>query len=170
MRHLIPFVAVATTAMALPAAPALAQAMTAKTFVMKAGAGDLYEKQSSQLILSSTTNPQLKQFAQKMITDHTKSTADVKAAAMAAHMHPAPPMLDPMGRANMAKLRAAHGAARDAMYVSQQKTAHQMALQLHQNYAANGRVTSLKNAAAKIAPVVQGHIDMLDGMGTMSAM
>ena len=58
----------------------------------------------------------------------------------------------------------ATGTERDALYVTQQKEAHQMALALHQGYAANGTSAPLKAAAAKIAPVVQSHIDMLNGM------
>ena len=162
MNRMIPVAIVA--AMAVPATPVFAQAMTGSAYVMKAGAGDLYEKQSSQLVLQSTGNADLKQFANQMITDHSKSTADVKAAAMKAHMKVGTPHLNAMQTSNIAKLRAAHGAARDTMYVSQQKVAHQQALMLHQGYADNGKVASLKMVASNIAPVVQSHIDMLKSM------
>ena len=76
-------------------------------------------------------------------------------------------MLDAQQSQMVAKLRAAHGTARDSLYVTQQKAAHQQALMLHKNYAANGSVAPLKMAAAKIAPVVQSHIDMLDAMPAM---
>ena len=79
---------------ALPAVAAVAQApMAAPTYVMKAGAGDQYEIQSSRLLLTSTKDAKLRSFATMMVTDHTKSTADVKAAAMHAGLHPAPPKL-----------------------------------------------------------------------------
>ena len=151
-------------ALAVPAAAAVAAApMSASTYVMKAGASDLYEIQSSKLMLTST-NAGIKQFADKMITDHTQSTADVKAAAMKAGMKVAPPMLNAEQRANIAKLKAAHGTARDHMYIAQQKVAHQQALMVQQNYSANGTVPSLKMAATKIVPVVQSHIQMLSSM------
>lgn len=41
-------------------APVLAQAMAAADYVMTAGAGDLYERQSSQIILETTKNPNIK--------------------------------------------------------------------------------------------------------------
>lgn len=156
-------------AAAVAAAPALAQTMTAKQYVMKAGASDLYEMDSSKLVLSSTTDPKVKQYAQQMITDHTDSTNQVKAAAKQAGMAVTPPHLDAMGSSNVAKLRAAHGQARDAMYIDQQKTSHQMALQLQKDYSANGTVAPLKTAATAIVPVVQSHLDMLNNMGTMSS-
>ena len=144
--------------------PLMAQSMSSATYVMKAGAGDLYERESSALVLKSTGNPALKSFAQMMVTDHSKSTAAVKAAAMKAKLHPGAPHLMPEQARNIAALRAAHGTDRDTLYITQQKAAHQDALALHQDEAANGRAPSLKMAAAKIVPVVQHHIEMLDAM------
>lgn len=150
---------------ALPLTAVSAQApMTASSFVMKAGAGDQYEKQSSMIVLGSTTNPKIKGFANMMVTDHTKSTMDVKRAAMAANVKVAPPMLDADGMKNVAALKAAKGTARDMLYVEQQKMAHQKALALHQGYAANGTVPGLRTVAAGIAPVVQAHITELQAM------
>jgi len=150
---------------ALPTVAAVAQApMAAPTYVMKAGAGDQYEIQSSRLLLTSTKNATLRSFASMMVTDHTKSTADVKAAAIRAGLHPAPPKLDAMGTKNVAALRAATGTARDRLYVEQQKSAHQRALTLHQTYAQSGTAAPLKTVAASIAPVVQTHITELSTM------
>ncbi len=150
---------------ALPAVAAVAQApMAAPTYVTKAGAGDQYEIQSSRLLLTTTKDAKLRSFATMMVTDHTKSTADVKAAAMGAGLHPAPPKLDAMGAKNVAALRATTGTARDRLYVEQQKAAHQRALTLHQTYAQSGTAAPLKAAAASIAPVVQTHITELSTM------
>ena len=155
----------AAALIALPLATASAQApIPASTYVMKAGASDLYEKTSSQLVLATTSNAKLKSFAQMMVTDHTKSTADVKAAATVANVKVAPPRLDAMGAKNVAALRAAKGTARDRLYIAQQKTAHQKALELQRSYAANGTVPGLKTVAAGIVPVVQTHITELQGM------
>lgn len=150
---------------ALPLAAAVAQApMSGPMFVTKAGASDQYEIQSSKLLLQSTHDAKLREFANKMIHDHTQSTAEVKAAAQQAGITVPPPKLDAMGMRNMAALRAAKGTARDRLYVSQQKMAHQQALALHRGYAANGTVAPLKAAAAKIAPVVQMHLTMIEKM------
>jgi len=150
--------------LAVPAVAAAQSAPTPATYVMKAGAGDQYEIQSSKLVLQTTTNPALKQFATMMVTDHQKSTADVKAAAMKSRVAPKPPMLDAMGKKNIAALKASTGTARDTLYVTQQKAAHQTALALHQGYAASGTAPALKQVAAKIAPTVQHHIEMLSSM------
>ena len=88
----------------------------------------------------------------------------VKMAAMKDGMHPTPPMMTAMQKSDLAKLEAAKGSARDALYVEQQKPAHQDALTLMQSYSASGTATHLKDAAGQIMPVVQSHLDMLNKM------
>jgi putative membrane protein len=157
LRHIV------VAALALAASgPVLAQ--TAADYVMKAGAGDLYEKQSSQLVLKTTKDPKIRSFAQMMVTDHSKSTADVKAAAQASGLNPKPPALDAKKSSMIADLMKSSGSARDQIYVTQQKAAHQEALTLHKGYASAGDKPALKATAAKIAPVVEHHIEMLSAI------
>jgi putative membrane protein len=146
------------------AAPAIAQVMPAAEYVKTAGASDLYERQSAQVVLQTTTNPAIKSFATMMLGDHGKSTAMVKAAAARSKVRVAPPMLTPTQAEMIAQLRAETGTARDAAYVAQQKAAHGQALAVQQAYAMDGTSLPLKNAAAKIVPVVQHHIMMLKTM------
>ena len=155
-------IAIFATAAALIAAPALAE--TPAEYVAKAGAGDMYETQSSELVLATTANPGIKSFANMMVTDHAKSTAMVKDAATKAGLTPKPPMLNAKQQKMIADLTAAKGTARDTLYVTQQKMAHQEALALHSGYASAGTSAPLKAAAGKIAPVVQHHIGMLAKM------
>jgi putative membrane protein len=155
---------VALLAAGAMAGVAHAQATSASDYVMKAGAGDQYEIQSSQLELQSTKDPKIKAFAHKMITDHNKSTAMVKAAAMKAGMNPAPPQLDADGQQNMSALQAASGTQRDALYLQQQKMSHDKSLALHRDYNQNGDSAPLKAAAGKIVPVVEMHETMLQSM------
>lgn len=160
MKRFLPIAAFAT----LLAAPAFAQQMTPDAYVAAAGASDLYEKTSSQLVLQSTKDPKVRTFAQGMIRDHNKSTAMVKSAAAKAGVKPKPPVLTPEQKDMVAQLRTATGSTRDQTYLTQQQTAHQQALALHQGYATDGTAAPLKTTAGQIAPVVQHHIDMLKGM------
>jgi putative membrane protein len=113
-------------------------------------------------VLKSTKDPKIRSFAQMMVTDHSKSTAEVKAAAQASGLKPKPPALDAKKSAMIADLSKATGSARDKLYITQQKAAHQEALSLHQGYASTGDKPTLKAVAAKIVPVVEHHIQMLD--------
>lgn len=143
------------------AAPAAAQVMAPNDYVATAGASDLYEITSSQLVLQSTADPKVRQFAQMMIAHHTKSTAEVKAAAAKSQVNAPPPALNPLQTELVAELQAEIGPARDAAYVAQQKESHQQALAVQKAYAAEGTAAPLKAAARKIVPVVQSHIAML---------
>ncbi len=161
MSRLTMFAAAVTMA---AAAPLMAQTTDATTYVAKAGASDMYERQSSQLVLQSTKDAKIRDFATMMIRDHAKSTADVKRAATQSNVRVPAPKLEPMQAQMIAELRRATGPARDRLYVQQQQTAHQQALALHSGFAQQGTAAPLKAVAAATAPVVQHHLEMVQGM------
>ena len=146
------------------AAPAFAQVMTPAEYVMAAGASDLYEQQSSQLVLTSTTDPRVKAFATMMVDNHGKSTAEVKAAVAKSGVPAMPPKLTPTQSELIAELQALKGPERDARYIAEQKAAHGQALSVQKAYAMEGTAPALKTAAADIVPVVEHHIMMLMAM------
>ena len=146
------------------ATPAMAQVLPAADYVKTAGASDLYERQSAQIVLKTTTNPAIRSFATMMLTDHGKSTAMVKSAALKSRVKVAPAKLTPAQAQMIAELRTEAGTARDTTYVAQQKVAHGQALALQRAYATDGKAAPLKLAAAKIVPVVEHHIMMLEAM------
>ena len=148
----------------LIAAPALGQVMSASDYVAIAGASDLYERQSAQMILESTQDPKIRSFARMMLQDHGKSTVAVEAAAAKSRVPAPAPMLMPLQAELLAELRAETGPARDAAYVAQQKAAHNQALAVQKAYAAGGAAPALRAAAARIVPVVQHHVAMLKTM------
>ncbi|WP_174297830.1 DUF4142 domain-containing protein [Sphingomonas bacterium] len=143
---------------------------TAPDYVKAAGAGDKFEIDSSKLVLQSTKDAQVRSFAHKMIADHTKSTAMVKVAARKDGVAVMPPMLNPMQTQMLDDIRAATGKARDAVYMQDQGTSHDASLQVQQSYASGGDKPALMATAAKIVPVVQSHIDMLNAMPKTAAM
>jgi putative membrane protein len=151
------------------AAPAAARAADAtptgaRAYVMKAGAGDLYEIRSSQIALQKSRDREVRRFAQMMITHHTRTTQKTKAAARASGFMPRPPVLEPMQARMIAELRQAGRNDIDRLYVDQQRTAHDMALALHQNYAQRGDKAPLRRTARAAVPIVRQHIDMLRRM------
>ncbi len=151
-------------ALVLAATPAVAQVMAPAEYVKTAGASDLYERTSSQLVLQTTKDPKIRAYAQQMIADHAKSTADVKAAAARAKVSAPPPELMPAQAELIAQLRAESGPARDATYLAQQRASHNQALDVQKAYALDGTAPALKAVAGKIVPVVEGHVAMLKAM------
>lgn len=145
----------ATDNMAAPATPA-----SAADFANQAAASDAYEIESSQLALEKSKDEKLRSLAQMLVTDHRKSTADLKAAAAKADppVTPAPAMNEEQ-TSNIAALRAASEADFDRLYSSQQVTAHEKALALLEGYAAGGTEDSLKQFASKTSVPVRAHLE-----------
>lgn len=154
----------AAAATALTAASASAQVMSPTAYVAASGASDLYERQSSQIVLQTTQDPKIRAYAAEMITDHGESTAQVKAAAAKSRVAAAPPQLTPLQSELIAELTAESGPARDATYIAQQKASHNQALAVQKAYASDGTAPALRAAASGIVPVVEHHIEMLKAM------
>ena len=135
-------------------------------YLAQAGAGDLFEIESSKAVLAKTQNPMVRDFAQMMIKAHQGSTAKLEDAAAQAKLPVRTPVLMPDQQSMLDDVIAASADSVDAKYIANQKIAHQAALSLHQPYAATGDIAPLKLAASKIVPVVRNHIEMLEKLGT----
>ena len=129
-------------------------------YMATAGSSDQFEIQSAQLAQQMSQNVAVRNFANMLIADHTRSTQMVVAAARSAGIAPPPPAMLPQHQAMLDQLRAAgSGPNFDLTFKQIQIQAHQDALQLHQNYAASGDVPALRAAASQIAPIVQMHLN-----------
>jgi len=150
----------AEIAMAAQAQPAPA----AMDFARMAAASDAYEIQSSQLLLQTTGNDELRRFAGMMVEHHTMTTATLARQAQAAGMAPPPPQLDTRKAEMIRQLQAVSGEQRDRLYVQQQVMAHDEALRLHSSYARNGDTAELRTAAAAAVPIVSQHYNQISEM------
>jgi putative membrane protein len=139
---------------------------SAPDYLTLAGAGDLFEIESSKAVLEKTRNFKIRGFAQMMVKQHQGSTAKLKAAASQAKLTVQPPMLMPVQQSMLDRIKAASADSVDAAYLAAQKSAHQEALALHQGYAASGEVAPLKQAASEIVPVVRSHVEILGKLGS----
>jgi putative membrane protein len=142
-----------------PPAPDLNNLLLAPGFLAHAASGDQFEIQSSQAAQRLSTVQAVRDFAGMMITDHTRLSQAMAAAAQSAGVTPPAPTMLPAEQAMWDQLRACGtGVTCDPAYKNAQITAHQNALQLFQNYAANGDVPAIKAAAAQAIPTIQMHL------------
>lgn len=131
---------------------------TADTYVANAAIGDIYEIESSRMALEKAGSPEVKTFAQQMITDHTATTNQLKAALAEGNMkRTVPTAPDERHQTMLDALKGLSGAEFDKAYLEQQATAHQEALVLHGGYAKNGENDALRELAAETTPVIQHH-------------
>lgn len=146
---------------ALVAAHMTAQAQVSQTtqnFIRNAAVGGLFEIQSSQLALDKSQNPQIRQFAQRMIDDHTRIDDQLKAVAPA--NADTPTTLDEEHQKLMDQLQNATGADFDSLYAKIQQKAHMQTINLFRRYASSGDNTALKDLADKTLSVLQEHLQM----------
>jgi putative membrane protein len=146
---------------AAPAATPAPPPMTAADFVTKAASTDMFEIAEAKMAEKKAMSPDVKSFAAMMIKDHTKSTADLKAAiAKSGQSLTLPAALPADLQGKVDDLSKTSGADFDKTYITQQVDAHTTALGVMQGYAMGGDVPALKDFAGATSKVVQGHLDM----------
>ena len=132
--------------------------MAPQDFANMAASSDMFEITSSQLAIEKGVTGELKAFAEQMIGDHTKASAELKAVAEPAGVKVPAEMLEK----HAAMLKALQGEEGDkfaAAYVDAQVAAHKEAVALMTTYAESGDNEALKGHAAKAQPVVTMHLE-----------
>jgi len=154
------------------AIPALAQSVGNRTganatlgvtpraadFVTEAAASDMFEIESSKLA-ASRAQGDVRMFANQMVTDHTRTTAELMPLAQQARLA-SPARMSSAQRSKLDKLRAANGKDFTNLYMDDQVSAHSDAVSLFQRYGNGGDNPQLKNWAIKTLPALQHHLDM----------
>lgn len=140
--------------------PALSQSAAVRdaAFVKSAAMSDMYEIQASQLAQTRATSADVKTFASQMITDHTKTSDQMKAMVSGKSGMQIPTSLDQQHATMLRNLRSASGANFDHLYVQQQVQAHNQAVTLFTNEAQDGRDADLKGFAGQTLPTLQQHL------------
>jgi putative membrane protein len=141
-------------------APALA-ALSAgdKAFVTEVANGGLAEVQLAQLAMQKASSPQVKQFAQRMATDHTKANEELMQLGKAENLNP-PAQLDTKHKSEMDRLSTMSGNAFDAAYMQHMVQDHQKTIADFQKQAESGSDPALKSFAQKQLPILQQHLQM----------
>jgi len=158
-------IALAACARTPPPPVDLNNPLLAPGFLAQTASGDQFEIQSSQLALQASQNAGVRNFANMMISDHTRLSQAMGAAAAAARVQPAPPTLLPAQQAMLDQLRSAGtGYSFDQAFQQAQISAHQNALTLFQNYAASGDLLAIRTAAGQAVPTIQTHLAMAQAL------
>jgi putative membrane protein len=130
-----------------------------KLFVKKALEGGIAEVQLGQLTLQKSNNDQVKQFAQKMIDDHTKLGDQMKPVAQQVGVA-VPTEPSKKDKATMAKLQALSGSAYDQAYIKDMVKDHKQDLGEFQMEASSGQDPAVKDAASQGSQVISQHLQM----------
>jgi putative membrane protein len=134
-----------------------------RMFVSKAMQGSMAEVQLGQMTLQKSNNPQVKEFAQRMIDDHTKLNEQMKPVAQQLGVTP-PDQVSKGDRKTMAKLQALSGPAYDQAYIKDMVKDHQQDLNDFQMEASSGQGQTAKDAASQGSKVIAQHLQMAQQM------
>jgi len=158
----------------LLAGPALAQSVGEKTgvnstlgispttadFVKEVAVSDMFEIQASTLAQDKGNTAQ-KTFAAQMVTDHTKTSTELKGLISSGKVKAElPTALDSSHQSKLDKLKGETGKDFISDFDSLQVSAHKDAVSLFQRYAKGGDNPDLKNWAGKTLPALKHHLDM----------
>jgi putative membrane protein len=163
----------------LLAGPALAQSVGEKTgvnsvlgvapttadFVKEVAISDMFEIESNRLA-EQKGNAQEKTFAQQMVTDHTKTSNDVKGLVNSGKVKAElPTAIDSSHQSKLDKLKDASGKDFSSDFDSYQVSAHKDAVSLFERYAKDGDNPDLKDWAGKTLPTLRHHLEMAQELG-----
>ena len=162
----------------LLAGPALAQSVGEKTgvnstlgiapttadFVKEVAISDMFEIESNKLGRDKG-NAAEKSFASQMVTDHTKTSSELKGLVSGGKVKAElPTTLDSSHQSKLDKLKGESGKDFSSDFDSMQVTAHKDAVSLFERYAKGGENPELKNWAGKTLPALKHHLEMAQNL------
>ncbi len=136
------------------------QEMKDRLFVQKAAEGGMAEIQFGQLAAQKGGSDEVKQFGQRMVSDHTMLNEGMKPVAEQLGAK-APTKLNKKDQAEYDKLNALSGADFDKEYLSSMVKDHKQDLQEFQMEGSMTQNPNLKAALDKSIPVIQQHLQMV---------
>jgi putative membrane protein len=162
----------------LVAGPALAQSIGERTgvnsalgispimadFIKEAANSDMLQI-AAATFAQEKGNAEEKKFAEQMMTDHSKTSSDLKSlVSSGAVMADIPTALDSSSQKKLDKLRDTRRQAFASEYDPMQISVHKEAVSLFERYSKSGDNPKLMDWAGKTLPTLQHHLDMAEAM------
>ena len=129
-------------------------------FLDNALLGGLVELQTSGIAVTKAQNEEVRAFAQKMISDHSKANKELKELGK----EKGATLVGGTGseeHKEMADLSKLSGAAFDKEYVKRMVAAHKKDVAVFQKQADSGTDAGLKRFAAETLPTLKMHLEMI---------
>lgn len=155
---------------AIAAAPVFAQTKPAdaqpvkkgspdRAFALEAALGGMAEVELGNLAKEKAASHDVKQFGDRMVTDHSKANEELKQWAQQKSIG-VPPALDAKHKALRDRLAKLSGDAFDKAYMHEMVTDHQQDVAAFKREATAGKDADFRAWAAKTLPTLQQHLQM----------
>ena len=139
-------------------------------FIRKASVGNQFEIESGRLALSRTATPEIRYFAQTMVTGHTQIDMQLKAILASSDIGTVPAKeLDVEHKATLDRLKSALEQDFDGEYIQSQIDSHEYAILLFKDYAENGDNDDLKKFASDTLSTLIQHREKLHDLTPANA-
>jgi putative membrane protein len=125
---------------------------------------DLLETRLGQLAQQKAVNPSVRQFAQRMVTDHSRMESEWISMA-AQNGLSVNPQLDNSDKAKLDQLNRLSGTAFDQAYMNLMIQSHQDALNLLQSEGQSAQTAVVRARVANDVPIVQQHLMLAQQVG-----
>lgn len=132
-----------------------------RKFAMMVAQTDLAEIQVGNLALQKSNNAQVKQIAQKLVDDHTKTSTAMKDIASKNGLT-LPTETDAKHKALAAKLENESGKDFDKDFLAANSSDHHKVIQAFEKESTSGQSTDLKQFATQFLPAIKEHSTMID--------
>jgi putative membrane protein len=143
---------------------ALGISPTTQDFVKEAATSDMLEIDTAK-VAQDKGNADEKKFAEQMITDHTKTSNELKSMVSSGDVKAdLPKDLDKSSQDKLDKLRNAKASDFASDYDPMQVSAHKDAVSLFERYSKSGDNAKLKDWAGKTLPTLQHHLEMAENL------
>jgi putative membrane protein len=128
-------------------------------FVHSAAASNVYEIGAGRTAVQNAESQEVKDFAQKIIDDHTRATSQLIAAVEGLDIQPTTDMTDAQ-QLKVNYLETLQGPEFEAAYLEQQVLAHEEAVSLFETASVMVQEQQLKAFIEETLPVLQEHLQM----------
>ena len=132
-------------------------------FITQAAEDGHAEVALGRLAQQNGANKAVKDFAQRMITDHGNANQELAGIAMKLGVTP-PKQPGSKHKPDMKKFSSLKGADFDREYAEHMVMDHEKAVALFEKEARNGEAAELKTFASKTLPVLQEHLKMAQAL------
>ena len=127
------------------------------TFMKKAAVGGIMEVEAAKIALTNASNADVKNFAQQMLTDHTKANKELKDLAIKKKII-TPDALPAEDQIHMDAMKKMTGNEFDKHYIAMMVTDHEKTVKLFEQGKQN-KDASLKSWATNTLAVIEGHTE-----------
>jgi putative membrane protein len=136
-----------------------------ETFMMAAAQGGMAEVQLGEVAVKKASQPDIKQFATMMVSDHSKANKELQAIA-AKNGVTLPSKLDAAHQDKVEQISKLSGEQFDKAYVSEMVKDHEQVAAAFEKASKTAQNPELKSFAATTLPVIKNHLQHIKAIAS----